>query len=111
MNCYKELETNVGKFYIKGNKLFDSNKYFVAYVYDEEIINNLKNIKSIEDLVNIELCDNVMWDNKKKDLFENYMETLYWDVPIREYNTYFHIFKDYINKVGNTYFVINFDEI
>ena len=117
---YKEIKTKVGTFYISNNserehfycKLYDSNKEWVANITYKSTIDELKEIESIEDMVEIGICDNAIWSSTINDLFERYnfmmnvnYETYHKEEKLEMYET----FMSYVNKVGSTYFVLDYD--
>ena len=69
----KPLETKLGTFYISNNaerehfafKLYDSNKEWVANLLYETTIEDIMNIESIEDFVELGISDNAIWTTIK----------------------------------------------
>ena len=110
----KKIKTDIGDFYISDEeekeyfycKLYDSNKDWVANIYNEGTIKSLRKIKNCEDLVNLGIGNNAIWDRDLRKLFYMFCEI------VEEENTdeNFEIFKGYVNKIGDIYFVLDFDE-
>ena len=115
----KELKTKYGCFYISNDeepelfycKLYDSNKKWVANITYKSTIDKLKKMQSIEAFVNIGISNNVIWSDNLKDLFDMFMETMGCYYIEEEYVDELETFKDYVNQVGNTCFVLDFDSI
>lgn len=116
---YKKLKTIYGDFYYTTDeepecfycKLYDSNKNWVANITCESTIEKIKNMQIMEDFVKIGIADNVIWSDDIDDLFDNFMETLQIEYIEEEYVDEFEYFRDYVNQVGNTYFVLDYDNI
>lgn len=114
----KPLETKLGTFYISNDserelfycKLYDSNKNWVANITYKSTINKLINMKSIEDFVEIGISDNAIWNNDLNELFDTYVDIVGSDY-IEEYDKDLELFKEYVNQVGEIYFVLDFDMI
>lgn len=118
----KPLETKLGTFYISNNeerehfafKLYDSNKEWVANLLYETTIEDIMNIESIEDFVELGISDNAIWNNDLEDMFYDYIDTTQPDYETlhktEKYELY-QTFKEYVNKVGDTYFILDFDNI
>lgn len=116
----KPLETKLGTFYISNNeerehfafKLYDSNKEWVANLLYETTIEDIMNIESIEDFVELGISDNAIWNNDLEDMFYDYVDTMQPDYETlhktEKYELY-QTFKEYVNKVGDTYFILDFD--
>lgn len=118
----KPIETKIGTFYITRDSredfycsLCDSNKEWVANIYNRELIEDLKNIEDISELVDIGIVDDVSYNESLDDLFDYYLElcdegTYYAYPPEDKYEIYQN-FKGYVNKVGNMYFLVNYQEM
>ena len=118
----KPLETKLGTFYISNNeerehfafKLYDSNKEWVANLLYETTIEDIMNIESIEDFVELSISDNAIWNNDLEDMFYDYVDTMQPDYETlhktEKYELY-QTFKEYVNIVGDTYFILDFDNI
>lgn len=114
----KPLETKLGTFYISNDserelfycKLYDSNKEWVANITYKSTINKLINMESIEDFVEIGISDNAIWNNDLNELFDTYVDIVGSDY-IEEYEKDLELFKEYVNQVGEIYFVLDFDMI
>lgn len=127
--CIKEIEsfvdepieTKIGTFYITRDSredfycgLCDSNKEWVANIYNKKTIEYLKEIESIEDMVELGICRNAIWNNNLDDMFYDYIDTMepnYHTFHKEEKLECYQTFKEYVNKVGETYFILDYDEI
>lgn len=103
-------------------KLLDSNKEYVGYTcyYEEkdiqETINELIEIKHISDIVNLGFCNNMIFGESFEDVIDVYTEYIE-DCDISEETKDFNIkelkesVSDYINVIGNNYFLVDYDEL
>ena len=105
-----EINTKIGKFFLKRTKgkkycgfLLDSDKYCILKVYDEEMLKRLEHITHINQLVDVELCENICWGESEEEVVEIAMET-------NEYASKEDLL-DNVNRVGETYFIVNYSEI
>ena len=105
-----EINTKIGKFFFKRTKgeeycglLLDNDKNYILKVYDEEILKRLEHITHINQLVYLELCENICWAENEEEVVETAMETN--ETASKE------DLLDCVNRVGETYFIINYSEI
>lgn len=103
-------------------KLLDSNKEYVGYTcyYEEkdiqETINELIEIKHISDIVDLGFCNNMIFGESFEDVIDVYTEYIE-DCDISEETKDFNIkelkesISDYINVIGNNYFLVDYDEL
>lgn len=103
-------------------KLLDSNKNYVGYTcyfefekeYKEEIINKLSEIKHISDIVNLGFCNNMIFGKSVDDLAEVYQEYInnnsFGDKEISLTEAKEEV-SDYINVIGDNYFLVDYDEL
>lgn len=103
-------------------KLLDSNKEYVGYIgylefekgYIEEIINKLSEIKHISEIVNLGFCSNMIFGKSVDDLAEVYQEYInHNSIFGKEINLIEakEEISDYINVIGNNYFLVDYDEL
>ena len=105
-----EINTKIGKFFFKRTKgekycgkLLDNDKNYILRVYDEEILKRLEHITHINQLVDIEYCNNICWAESEEEVVEIAMETN--ETASKE------DLLDFVNRVGKTYFIVDFSEI
>lgn len=115
----KRLETPIGTFYLLYNDvipncycaLLDSNSKWFTNIYHKETIKKLKQIKSVGDLVDLGIAENCTWAQTIEELTEE-VNFMYFSDPeypednfsVEDMQNY-----DFLNKVGTTYFVIDFE--
>lgn len=103
-------------------KLLDSNKEYVGYTcyFEEkdiqETINKLIEIKHISDIVNLGFCNNMIFGESFEDVIDVYIE-YNENCDISEEEKDFNIkelkesVSEYINQVGNNYFLVDYTEL
>lgn len=116
----RKLETPIGTFYLDyrnnldntiHSALLDSDKKFITNIYHKETIKELKNIQSIGDIVDILALQNCTWGQSIDELTDE-INFVYFSCPeskedrfsVDDLKNY-----DFLNKVGTTYFVIDFE--
>lgn len=106
-----EIKTKVGTFYLEKTpnganycKLLDSNKKWVVNIFRKYTAEKLEDIQELSELVDLGIADNVTWGNSLEDL-ANEINNLYEvDMTADELKDY-----DFLNKCGDTYFIIDFE--
>lgn len=102
------LRTKLGNLYYENGKLLDSYKTRICYI-DYNETPNVRKIQSIEDLVNLGIVHNVIWDDDKVDLYYTLLDVLFIDED--KYDPPYSDFIQCVNKLGNIYFVVDYDDI
>lgn len=103
-------------------KLLDSNKEYVGYIYYTEekdiqkTINELIEIKHISDIVNLGFCNNMIFGESFEDIIDEYIEyNENCDISDEEKEWNIKELKEsiseYINQIGNNYFLVDYDEL
>lgn len=116
----RKLKTPIGDFYLQYDHpmkidcycdLLDSNRKLITPIYNKENIKELKNIRSIGDIVQILSLENCTWGQSIEELTEEINDTYLNDPEFPDDNFTPEDMKNYmfLNKVGKTYFIINFE--
>ena len=115
----RKLETPVGTFYLLYNdstsdihcELLDSNSKWITNIYHKSIPNKLKSIHSVGDIVDILALQNCTWAQTIEELAEEINDTYYYDEECEDKKFTAEEMADYdfLNQVGTTYFVIDFE--
>ena len=113
----RKLETPIGTFYLLYNdstddihcELLDSNSKWITNIYHKNTIKNLKTIQSIGDIVDILALQNCTWGQTIEDLTDEINDIYYYEYEnerfsVEEMKNYY-----FLNKVGTTYFIIDFE--
>lgn len=115
----RKLETSIGTFYLLYHastddihcELLDSNSKWITNLYHKGTIKKLRNIQDISELVDLGIADNCTWGNSIKQLTDDINDIYYAFPEDKEYRFSVKEMKkyDFLNKVGNTYFIIDFE--
>ena len=104
-------------------KLLDSNQEYVGYVctYElekdiQETINKLIEIKHISDIVDLGFCNNMCFGKSINDVLDEYDEFIEnCDIDENEIEENKSILRkslaNYINIIGNNYFLVDYTEL
>ena len=118
----KKLETPIGIFYLTYNvdstdssihcSLLDSDKKWITNIYHKETIKELKQIKSVGDLVNLGIAQTCSWAPTIEELTDLINDLYYWETEYKEDAFTLEDMQnyDFLNKVGDTYFIIDFED-
>lgn len=111
----RRLETPIGTFYLLYNdstsdihcELLDSDSKWVTNIYHRSTIKKLKENQNIWNLADILALQNITWGNTIDELLDSIIDAFYdeYDESIKEELRDY----DFINKVGTTYFIIDFE--
>lgn len=102
------LKTKLGNLYYEKGRLLDSDKRRICYI-DYNQTPSIRKIQSIEDLVNLGIVHNAIWDDHKTDLYYTMLDVLFIDED--EYDPPYSDFIQCVNRLGDIYFVVDFDDI
>lgn len=107
----RKIETKYGMFYYCSNydgesfyTLFDSDKKFITNFNHKETIKLIENVDDLGELVDILALQNITWGNSMIDLLDNVNDWYNLENENEIDETY-----DFINRVGTTYFTIDFE--
>lgn len=106
-----KIDTAIGKLYYKKvcsgwNYIYDSDFNKITDVNNEGL-KKIKEIKEISDLTDT-LCDNVMWNTSKKELYECLIA--FRKEQEEDYLPTFDEVEPYIHRIGKTYCIPNFTD-
>lgn len=105
------LRTKFGNLYYEKNNLYDSDKKLICG-FDYRDTPMIRKLESIEDFVNFRYVDNAIWDTNTQDLYDNYMDIINWDCHLSDDEMLqYDEFLGWVNKLGDTYFVVNYTDI
>jgi hypothetical protein len=107
----RKIKTKYGIFYYCSNydgekfyTLFDSDKKFITNFNYKETIKLIENVDDLGELVDILALQNITWGNSMIDLLDNVNDWYNLENENEIDETY-----DFINRVGTTYFTIDFE--
>lgn len=107
-----EINTEIGKLYITPIApnlylILDSIKRQIGVVNNDFNIDSLREIKHITELVNLEVCDNIIYDLDYQNLIKNVCEEFVENASEDAIET----IKENICRVGDMFFIPNFTEL
>ena len=95
-------------------KLLDSNKNYVGYVEDDDLprkIAELEEMTNIYDIVDLGFNSNMMFGKSIEDVVETYMDYIDGYVEENDANEIKESLSEYINVIGNNYFLVDYHEL
>lgn len=109
-----KINSKIGTFYLVEESyqwwLEDSEHSTIAEVTDEQV-EQLKKLNSIEDLVEIGICENVSWAPTEEEVIEPSMEYAYNNLDEEDINDFMEHIKQKIYIIGKTYFIMDYTDI
>ena len=98
-------------------KLLDSNKKYVGYVctFDDHDLSRkiaeLEEMANIYDIVDLGFNSNMMFGKSIEDVVETYMDYIDGYVEENDANEIKESLSEYINVIGNNYFLVDYHEL
>ena len=102
------LRTKLGDLYYENGKLLDSDKRRICYI-DYNETPSVRKIQSIEDLVDLGVVNNAIWDTSKEEMYYTLLDILFVDDD--DYNPPYSDYIQCVNRLGDIYFVVDYDDI
>lgn len=118
----RKIKTKIGDIYydnmLGDTLLYDSDKKWFSDI-DKKRLKEIRDITSVGDLPNCCLMENVMWDESEEKVIQDFIDyknetlTMNDGVSLNEEETNYwkKEAKEWVNRIGNTYFIRDYTEI